>query len=524
VPQNSIAPRILIVGGGYAGFYTAWKLEKHLRKGEADVTMVDPLPYMTYQPFLPEVAAGSIEPRHAVVAHRRHLKRTNVITAKITGIDHANKVATITPELGDSYEFAYDQIVVTAGAVSRTFPIPGIADNAIGLKTIEEAVAVRDKLISNFDKAAAIPAGPERDRLLTTVVVGGGFAGIEAFAELRSLASSLVSKYSQLSFEDTHFHLIEAMGRIMPEVSLKTSEWVLKDLAKRGANVHLDTQVTGAVGGNVEISTGEVIPTDLIVWTAGVMANPTVVRGGDLPVEERGRLQTRADLRIGTAEEPVEGAWAAGDVSAVPDLSGGGVGGYCVPNAQHAVRQAKLLAKNLVAVLRGEGTKDYFHKNLGAVAGLGLYNGVFQSGNLALKGFVAWVAHRGYHGLAMPTWERKWRVLWGWWNNLWLGRDIVNLEAVQQPRAAFEQFAARPRPAAAPAAPAKAPSAPANAELDESAVPVDAEKTDAEKADAEKKAAPAKADAAKKAPAKKPATKKPAAKKAPAKESVDAKA
>jgi len=506
VPENSTVPKILIVGGGYAGFYTAWKLEKHLRKGEAEVTMVDPLPYMTYQPFLPEVAAGSIEARHAVVSHRRHLKRTNVVTAKVTGINHANKVATITPPAGDPYELEYDQIVVTAGAVSRTFPIPGIADNAIGLKTIEEAVAVRDKLISNFDKAASLPAGPERDRLLSVVVVGGGFAGIEVFAELRSLASSLVGKYPQISFDDTHFHLIEAMGRIMPEVSLKTSEWVLKDLAKRGANVHLDTQVQGAVEGNVALSTGEVIPTDLIVWTAGVMANPTVVRGGDLPVEERGRIQTRADLRVGTEEAFVEGAWAAGDVSAVPDLSGGGVGGFCVPNAQHAVRQAKVLAKNLTAVLRGEGTKNYFHKNLGAVAGLGLYNGVFQSGGLALKGFVAWVAHRGYHGLAMPTWERKWRVLWGWWHNLWLGRDMVNLETVQNPRYVFEEFAARPRPAAdaAPAAAAK----PAEAK------PVAAQ--DAEKS-AEAKPAAAKKAATKPSTAKKAETKPAAAKKAPAK-------
>ena len=140
----------------------------------------------------------------------------------------------------------------------------------------------------------------------------------------------------------------------MPEVSLKTSEWVLKNLAKRGAYVHLDTQVTGAVDGNIELSTGEISRADLIIWTAGVMANPTVVRGGDLPVEERGRIRTRADLRVGTEDEIVEGAWAAGDVVAVPDLTGGGVGGYCVPNAQHAVRQGKLLAKNLVAVLRGE--------------------------------------------------------------------------------------------------------------------------------------------------------------------------
>ncbi|GAA4352067.1 FAD-dependent oxidoreductase [Microbacterium rhizosphaerae] len=484
-------PRILVVGGGYAGFYTAWKLEKHLRKGEAEVTIVDPLPYMTYQPFLPEVAAGSIEARHSVVALRRHLKRTTVVTAKVTGIDHANKVATITPPMGEPWQHEYDQIVVTAGAVSRTFPIPGIADNAIGLKTIEEAVAIRDRLMSNFDKAASLPRGPERDRLLTVVVVGGGFAGIEVFAELRSLASSLVSKYPTLTFDDTHFHLIEAMGRIMPEVSLKTSEWVLKDLAKRGAYVHLDTQVQGAVDGNVQLSTGEVIPTDLIIWTAGVMANPTVVRGGDLPVEERGRIKTRADLRVGTEDEIVEGAWAAGDVSAVPDLSGGGVGGYCVPNAQHAVRQAKLLAKNLVAVLRGELPREYYHKNLGAVAGLGLYDGVFQSGNFALKGLIAWFAHRGYHGLAMPSWERKWRVLWGWWNNFWLGRDLVNLETVQNPRYVFEEFAARPRPpqpveSPAPEAPAAAASAAAASAAAASAVA----------------AAPATAPAAKKAPAK----------------------
>lgn len=456
-PVKNRAPKILIVGGGYAGFYTAWKLEKHLRRGEAEVTIVDPLPYMTYQPFLPEVASGSIEARHSVVALRRHLKKTKIVAAKVTGISHANKVATISPIAGEPYEFGYDQIVVTAGAVSRTFPIPGIADNAIGLKTIEEAVAIRDRLMSNFDKASVLPPGPARDRLLTVVVIGGGFAGIEVFAELRNFASALVGHYPEVTFGDTHFHLVEAMSRIMPEVSLKTSEWVLKDLAKRGASVHLDTQVTGAVDGNVELSTGEIIPSDLIIWAAGVMANPTVVRGGDLPVEERGRIRTRADLRVGTEDEIVEGAWAAGDVSAVPDLTGAGVGGYCVPNAQHAVRQAKLLAKNLIAVLRGELPREYFHKNLGAVAGLGLYNGVFQSGKIALKGFVAWVAHRGYHGLAMPSWERKFRVAWGWWNNLWLGRDLVNLQAVQDPRYVFEEFAARPRPPQpVEAAPAKA--------------------------------------------------------------------
>jgi NADH dehydrogenase len=457
-------PQILIVGGGYAGFYTAWKLEKHLRRGEAEIIMVDPLPYMTYLPFLPEVAAGSIEPRHTVVSHRRHLKRTKLINAKVTGIDHANRTATITPEGGEPYTLTYDHIVVTAGSVSRTFPIPGIAENAVGLKSVEEAVYVRNTLIANFEKAAALPAGdPLRQRLLTTVVVGGGFAGIETFAELRSLASSLVGQYPEISFEETQFHLIEAMGRIMPEVSLPTSEWVLKDLAHKGANVHLETQVTSAVDGVVETSTGEAYPSGLIVWTAGVMANPAVVRGGDLPTEPRGRITTLADLRVVDADKNVvEGAWAAGDIAAVPDKTGGLPDGTCVPNAQHAVRQAKRLAKNLVAVLRGEQPIDYFHKNLGAVAGLGLYDGVFQSGKFAIKGFFAWVAHRGYHGLAMPTWERKWRVLWGWWHNLWLGRDTVQLKTVEQPRAFFEAFASRPKPPVeapvepAPAVPAEA--------------------------------------------------------------------
>lgn len=441
-------PKILIVGGGYAGFYTALKLEKWLRSGEADVTIVDPRPYMTYQPFLPEVAAGSIEPRHAVVSHRRHLRNTEIITASVTKIDHANKSATIIPEVGDSYEIDYDIVVVTAGAVSRTFPIPGLADQAIGMKTIEEAVAVRDLVLTNFDKAIQLAPGPGRDRLLTFVVVGGGFAGIEVFGELRSLVTGLLRYYPEISFEDTHFHLIEAMGRIMPEVSLKTSHWVIKHLAERGAQIHLDTQLTSAVNGKVEMSNGQSFESDVIVWTAGVMANP-VLKNTDLPIEERGRLRVGADMRVITEDgDIVDGAWGAGDVSAVPDLTGGGVGGFCVPNAQHAVRQGKLLAKSLVGALRGDAPAEYFHKNSGAVAGLGIGHGVFQSGGFAVKGLMAWFMHRGYHGLAIPMWERKIRVFGNWFFNFFLRRDIVSIEDRVTPRAAFEEFAARPKPAA----------------------------------------------------------------------------
>jgi NADH dehydrogenase len=440
-------PKILIVGGGYAGFYTALKLEKWLRTGEAEVVVVDPLPYMTYQPFLPEVAAGSIEPRHAVVGLRRHLSKTRVISAKVTKINHAEKTVTITPAVGEAWDEDYDIVVVTAGSVSRTFPIPGVADEAIGLKTIEEATAIRDRILDNFERASTLPAGPERDRLLTFVVVGGGFAGIEIFGELRSLASSLLRYYPHLTIDDTHFHLIEAMGRIMPEVSLKTSYWVLKNLAQRDALVHLETQLSSAVDGKIELSTGESFESDLIVWTAGVMASP-MLRNTDFPTDERGRLKVQADLRVVGEDGVIPDAWGAGDVSAVPDLTGGGVGGFTVPNAQHAVRQGKLLAKNVVAVLRGELPKDYFHKNAGAVASIGLGIGVFQSGKLAFKGLIAWFMHRGYHGLAIPTWERKIRVFSNWILNFLLRRDTVGIIARSEPRAAFEQFASRPKPPA----------------------------------------------------------------------------
>lgn len=443
IVNDAPAPRILVVGGGYAGFYTAWRLEKLLRRGEAQVTMVDALPYMTYQPFLPEVAAGSIEPRHAVVSHRRHLRRTEIISGRVTKIDHKKKKATVAVEGGKAKTLDYDHVVVTAGSITRTFPIPGVADVAIGLKSIEEAVEIRNRLIGNFERAAALPAGAERSRLLTVVVVGGGFAGVEVFAELRSLASYLLRSYPEISFDEVQFHMIEAMGRIMPEVSQKTAEWVVRDLDRRGAKVHLNTQLVSAEKGIIKLSTGEEMSADLVIWTAGVAAHP-VAKFSDLPLDDRFRITADAKLRVVRGEEVVDGAWTAGDVSAVPDLTGGGVGGFCVPNAQHAVRQGKRLAKNLVAVLRGEEPKEYIHENLGAVAGLGIGVGAFQFRQIGVTGFLAWVMHRGYHGLAVPTWERKIRVFAGWFWNLVLRRDIVTIEAMRNPRLNFATYAARP--------------------------------------------------------------------------------
>jgi NADH dehydrogenase len=434
--------RIVIVGGGYAGFYAAWGLEKRLRRGEASVTLVDPAPYMTYQPFLPEVAAGSIEARHAVVPLRRHLRRTHIVSGRATSIDHAAWTVHLLLADGSATTLPYDEVVVTAGAVTRVFPVPGIADEAIGLKRIEEAVAIRDAVLTAFDQAATLPPGPARHRRLTVTFIGAGFAGVEGFAEVLSFAQALTRFHAGLSRDELRFHLVDVSDRMLPEVSTAGGEWVRRHLERRGATVHLGTTVTSAVGGHVTLSTGETFESGLVVWTAGIKANPVIARHTDLPINERGLVVVRPDLRVGTEDEPVDHAWAAGDDAAVPDLAEG-PGHETVPNAQHAVRQGRLLAKNVVRVLRGHEPRPYRHRSLGTIATLGLGKGIFQSRPITLTGFPAWALHRGYHVLAVPTWERKIRVSLGWLGGLLLGRDIASLQTVQHPRAAFQQDAER---------------------------------------------------------------------------------
>ncbi|MET8153181.1 NAD(P)/FAD-dependent oxidoreductase [Actinoplanes sp. NPDC049668] len=435
---------ILVVGGGYAGFYTAWKLEKKLRRGEARVIVVDPRPYMTYQPFLPEVVAGSVEARHAAVSLRRHLRRTRLIAGRVSRIDHANRTVVVRPAVGEEYPLEYDIIVVTAGAVTRVLAVPGVAEHAIGMKHVEEAVAIRDRLLTAFDQAAGLPPGPQRRKLLTVTFVGGGFSGVEGFGELLTLARALVRRYPELSRDELSFHLVEASGRILPEVGDGPGEWVVRSLEKRGARVHLNSQLVSASDGRVVLSTGEEFDSELIVWTVGNAANPMVHNHTDLPINARGMLVVRADLRVGTDAAPVPDAWGAGDDAAVPDLAAGSGGTTTVPNAQHAVRQGKLLARNLIATLRGREPKPYLHHSLGVVATLGIGRGLFQFRRLVIKGFPAWLMHRGYHVLAVPTWERKVRVFAVWATAALFGRDIVSLTSVQHPREAFVTGAADP--------------------------------------------------------------------------------
>ncbi|MCY0904903.1 NAD(P)/FAD-dependent oxidoreductase [Arthrobacter sp. H14-L1] len=462
-------PRVLVIGGGYVGLYVALRLQKKIANAGGIVTVVDPLPYMTYQPFLPEVAAGTIEARHAVVSHRRHLRQTELIQGSVTSIDHENRTAVVAPaDGGEHFELPYFDVVVAAGSITRTFPIKGLAENGIGMKTIEEAVAVRNQVLDRIEAASTETDPAKRKRALTFVVVGGGFAGIETITELEDMARTAAKQNPRLNVAELRFVLVEAMGRIMPEVTQPQSEWVIEHLRSRNIEVLLNTSLASAVDNHMSLinmpekTVAQEFDADTLIWTAGVQANP-MVRSTDFPIDPRGRVQVGADLRVTGEFGAIPNAWAAGDVAAVPDLTGGGVAGFCVPNAQHALRQAKRLASNLWASRFDKPLTDYKHKSLGAVAGFGEWKGVANIMGVGLRGWPAWLAHRGYHGLAMPTFERKWRVISDWFISLFTGRDITALLDLDRPRAAFRAAAGpAPKPAAKPADAPVVASSPAN--------------------------------------------------------------
>ena len=437
-------PHILIVGGGYVGMYTALRLQRKMRRNEARITVVDPQNYMTYQPFLPETAAGSLEPRHVVVPLRKVLKRSRVLTGLVTSIDHANRTATVLPVEGPEYPIRYDVIVVAPGSVVRTLPIPGLAEHGIGFKTVGEAIYLRNHVLSRLDYAASVTDAEHRRRALTFVFIGGGYAGIEAFAELEDMARYATRYYDNVSPDDMRWVLIEATGRILPEVSVQMAEYTVKQLLKRNMDVRLSTRVDSLTGGHVVLTDGEEFDAETIVWTAGVKPNPMLART-DLPLDDKGRLRCTPDLRVAV----VENAWGAGDCAAVPDLTDPGA--FTGPSAQHAVRQTKTLAANIVAAMRRRELADYRHKYVGSVASLGLHRGVAEVYGIKLRGFLAWFMHRTYHLSRVPTVNRKVRVVADWTLAAFFPREVVSLGQLQQPRREFE-LAALSHPAPLPGA------------------------------------------------------------------------
>jgi NADH dehydrogenase len=429
-------PHILVIGGGYVGMYAALRLQRRLKPGEASITVVDPLSYMTYQPFLPEAGAGNLEPRHVVVPLRRVLRRCQVLSGRISRIDHARRTARFEPREGDGFDLSYDVLVLAPGSIARTMPIPGLRDVGIGFRTVAEAIYLRNHVLSRLDIAASTTDQAVRRRALSFVFVGGGYAGVEAMAELEDMARDAIRYYDGLTADDMRWVLVEATGRILPEVSIELSHYTIRELERRNIAVRLETRVESLVGGHVVLSSSEEFDADTIVWTAGVRPHP-LLEATDLPLDEKKRVRCTPALQV----LGVDDAWAAGDCAAVPDLSKTETQAFTSPSAQHAVRQAKRLADNVLATLRGEPVRDYRHPYAGSVASLGLHKGVAEIYGVKLRGLPAWFMHRTYHMTRMPTTNRKVRVVADWTLALFFHREIVSLGDFENPRRDFEAAA-----------------------------------------------------------------------------------
>jgi NADH:ubiquinone reductase (H+-translocating) len=425
-------PRILIVGGGHVGMYTALGLQSKLRDGEASVTVVDPQPQMTYQPFLPEAAAGSIEPRHVVVPLRRVLRGCHIVCGRVTSVDHAQRFATVENCAGHIEQRGYDVLVMAPGSIARTLPIPGLAEHGIAFKTIGEAIYLRNHVLSRLEAADATIDRQLRRKLLSFLVIGGGYAGIEVLAELEDMARYACRYYETLEPTDMRWVLVEATGRIMPEVSPRMGRYTAKRLTQRGIEILLNTRVTTMENGHVVLDNGTEFDADTIVWTAGVKANP-VLQQTDLPLDDRKRLRCTATLQV--VDRP--DAFSAGDCAAVPDLTSSDPNATTSPSAQHAVRQAKVLADNVISYLRGQPLRHYRHRYAGSVASLGLYRGVAEIYGIRLRGIMAWFMHRTYHLSRMPTFNRKVRIVADWTSALLFHREVVALGQINDPKADF---------------------------------------------------------------------------------------
>jgi NADH dehydrogenase len=417
---------ILIAGGGYVGMYTARRLERLLRRGEATVTVVDPRGYMTYQPFLAEAAGGSVEPRHVIAPLPQVLRRTRVLTGKIVGIDHAARSAVFAPARGPERVLRYDVLVMAAGSVSRVQPIEGLAEHGAGFKTVGEAVHLRNQVLGQLAAAASADDPAVRATALTFVVVGGGFAGVEALAELQGLADDALRFYPVLKKAELRWVLVEAAGRILPELDDRLGQWTVRALRRRHVDVRLYTRLASAGQGTVRLDDGTELAAGTLVWAAGSRPSPLGAAAG-LPADKTGRILVGADLAV----PGMPGVFAAGDIAAVPDLSRPGE--FCAPNAQHAVRQSKVLARNIAAFMRGGRLKPYRHAYAGSVAGLGHHQGVAQVYRIRLTGFVGWLAHRVYHLLWVPTLSHKARVLADWTLALFFRRETAQLISLEHP-------------------------------------------------------------------------------------------
>jgi NADH dehydrogenase len=420
-----MAWNVVIAGGGFGGMSAARELERTMPRQSARLQLINETNFMLYTPFLPEAAAGTLEPRHVVTPLRDILKRTYLRLGAITGHDPEAKSVTVDRQGGGADVLGYDQLLLALGSVSRTLPIPGLAEHAIGFKGLADAIWLRNHVVDTLEQANASEDPARRDQLLTYVFVGGGYAGLEALAELQDFAADAMESYPRARLHGMRWMLVEAADRVLPEIDSQLADYALKELRGRGIDIRLGTQLQEVGADFARLSTGEVLPTTTVVWTAGVAAAP-VLKQLNLPLDERGRVPVDKYLKV----QGMDGVWAIGDCAAAPDIRGG----VCPPTAQHAVRQGPIAARNIAAEL-GIGTPAPFeYRSEASFVNLGRYKAVGRVGDRTFRGFPAWWMARSYHMSQIPTVSRKARAVLDWTASLPFKRDISELGTIGHPK------------------------------------------------------------------------------------------
>ena len=423
-----MAWNVLILGGGFGGLTAARRLERKLPAHSAKVTLVNDVNFMLYTPLLPGAAGGTLEPRHVVVPLREQLQRTELHLGHVTGADPDRRVVQVNSILGVDQELPYDQLIVALGSTSRTLPIPGLAEHALGFKTLSEAIALRNRTVLRLEQAEIEEDDTTRRGLLTFVFVGAGYAGLEGLAELQDFAADVVERYPRARLEGLRFILVEAKERVMLEIPPDLAAFATAELRRRGIEVMLETQIRRVEADSVELSTGEVVPTRTVVWTAGVKPHPVVARLG-LPLDDGGRIA--ADRYTAVHDRP--GVWAIGDAAAVPDPASKGK--PSPPTAQHVLRQAKVAADNVASALGGEPHKrrPFRYRTLGVFVDMGRNQAVASTLGIKWRGFPAWFLARTYHLALMPGNRRRGRLVADWTVGLLFGRDSAELGQLGHP-------------------------------------------------------------------------------------------
>lgn len=435
------APHILVLGAGFAGFTLARALRKEAAAHRIRLTVVDPQPYLTYKPLLPEVAGGETQARDSVVPLRRPLRDADLVSGLVVSVDTGAKVAVIRTLDGTERALSYDHVVFALGAVTKTIPIPGLVENGIGFSSVEEAAYLRDHVLGRIRFAASTADPAERRRALTFVFVGGGYTGVEAIAELQRLAAAELHRYQELDGNRMQWLLIEAAGRVAAELTEPLSAWTLRLMRRRGIRVLLHTEMTGCENGDVVLNNGETHPADTIVWVAGVTPNPVLDRA-DVPRGPKGHVQCDARLRVVRDDgTPVEGAWGLGDDAQIPNLTASKQPAYYPPNAQNAIRQARVLAGNLRLALDGRAPAEYRHTSLGTLASYGGMRGAAVLRGVPLRGLPAWAIDKAYHAIALPSPGRRLRLVLGWIGNGLTRQDAAPVGTFRDPKESFRRAA-----------------------------------------------------------------------------------